>query len=62
MNRKQMTNRDRIRLLREDETLAREDMRLLLETMTREDAEFLYENALGRQADCRPVSPFCSCP
>lgn len=45
MNRKQMTNRDRIRLLREDETLAREDMRLLLETMTREDAEFLYENA-----------------
>lgn len=45
MNRKQTTNRDRIRLLRENETLAREDMRLLLETMTREDAEFLYENA-----------------
>ena len=40
-----MNNKERVDSLRREHTLAREEMRVLLESMSEEDAQYLYQNA-----------------
>ena len=40
-----MNNKERVDFLRREHTLAREEMRVLFESMTEEDAQYLYQNA-----------------